>query len=143
MPGIVCTCFGLLDFMNYLLLLSALAFFLAILEPSSSFPFVILYTKKHRIALTMNKIYRQRSCHAVVSALQMTVQEHDQSHGCTIRISLSVCEDLGHIEHLQTADYGSDQCICQDRTYQRQSNIEKPLETGTPRQARRPQKYPD
>ena len=74
--------------------------------------------------------------HSIVFALQMTVQEHDQSHGCSVRVTLSICQDLRNIEHLKSANNGCDQCICQNWTDQRQCNIEESLDTVTSIQVR-------
>ena len=57
----------------------------------------------------------------------MTVQEHDQCHGCSVRITLSVCQDLRNIKHLKATDNRCDQCVCKDRADHWQCNIEKSL----------------
>ena len=57
----------------------------------------------------------------------MAVQEHNQCHGCSVRITLSVCEDLRYIKHLKATDDGSDQSIGKNRTNQWKRNIEETL----------------
>ena len=74
--------------------------------------------------------HRERAGHAVVAALEVIVQEHDQGHRGAVRAALAVGQDLGHVEHLQAADDRGDQGIGQDRPDQRQGDAEKAVDTG-------------
>ena len=61
----------------------------------------------------------------------MVVQEHNQGHGGAVGSALAVGEDLGHVEHLEAADDGSDQGVGQDGADQGQGDGEKPLDAAT------------
>ena len=76
------------------------------------------------------EVDRQGTGHAVVAALQVAVQEHDQRHGGTVGVALAVGEDLGYIEHLQTADDGGDEGVSQNGADQRQGDGEEPPEAA-------------
>ena len=83
------------------------------------------------------QIDRKRAGHAVVAALQVAVQEHDQRHGGAVRVALAIGQDLRHIEHLQPADDRGDQRVGQDRADQRQRDREEPPHTAAAVQLRR------
>ena len=68
-----------------------------------------------------------RTGHTVVLAVQVVVQIHDDRRDCSVRSALAVCQDLRHIEHLETADHGSDQNVDQDRTNHRKRDLKECL----------------
>ena len=60
----------------------------------------------------------------------MTVQEHDQRHGGTVRRTLPVRQNLRDVKHLQAADHGCDQCVGENRADEGQRNVEKPVDAA-------------
>ena len=70
--------------------------------------------------------------HTIVLTVQMLIQEHNQRHGGTHRISGSVCQNLRHIEQLETTDQRSYKYIYKDRAQQRQCNLEEHLHGSRP-----------
>ena len=56
---------------------------------------------------------------AVVFAVQMLVQVHDNGVGRAVRVALAVGQNLRHIKHLQAADEAGDQRVDEQRADQR------------------------
>ena len=74
--------------------------------------------------------HRQRAGHAVVAALEVVVQEHDEGHRGAVGAALAVGQDLRHVEHLQAADDRGDEGVGQDGPDQGQGDAEEPLDAA-------------